>query len=261
MIRVTLTGAATEAVSVALTAEPALPSLPAELVVAAGANSATSSPIQTPIDRADTFQLTARLGEISRTATLVVTAGAPELLFLALLPNVRDVNELFTLIVGLSAAPAEATVVSLESSPPIPTLPPSVTVESGDFNAQIQVSSNLPGTFVVTATLGAQRLSSSLTVTPSGTGTDLVSLQVIPDRIPQNAQFNVIASIKNPAGDTPVNIALSSSPGIGSLPNAAVIPAHSDFTMVSNLAAPATGSYTIRAVGGANTLEARLTVA
>ncbi len=253
-----LTEAATAEVAIAIAVDTPIAGLPAQLTVAVGATSATSDPIQAPAP--GLYQFSATVGSTVLHATLSVVPLAPSSVVQLLAePNVRDVGETCVLQVFVTPIPATQTTVTLSSQPAFAGLPETINVDAGQDGGEVEFPASVEGTFTLTATLNSSAVSTTLRVDAPAAGTDLASLQIFPETVPQNTPFALLLSIRNPA-TAPVTVSLSATPGIGSLPTTAVVEAGQDVVAVSIQQAPAPGRYTIKATAGAVSLDASLTV-
>ena len=110
----------------------------------------------------------------TRTATLVITAAAPQIQSLTLSPtSVASGGTAVGAVVLSKAAPAGGVVVSLSASSTIASVPPTVTVSGGATSATFSVTAGTVSSaqsVTITASLGGSSAQAILTVVPTSGG-------------------------------------------------------------------------------------------
>ena len=152
--------------SISLSSNNSVVSVPATITVPAGATSATFQIIISGVSTSTVVNITASLGDITKTATL--TVGPPTLTAITLAPAKVIGGTSSTGTATLQGiAPTGGTTVSLTSGNAIATVPGSVTVSAGSSSATFSVTTTPVASStsaVITATLGNGTSTASLTI-------------------------------------------------------------------------------------------------
>ena len=234
--------------------------VPASVVVPAGATSATFTIGTTAVAATTNVVITAAGGGRSRTATLVVTTQKVTALAVTPTTVVGGGAITGTITIG-GPAPAGGFVVTLTSSKATVTVPASVTVPAGASSATFVATSNPVSTataLTITAAAGGASVKANISVTaPVVTAVGLSPLTV------KGGTTSVLTVTLNgvaPAGGTVVTLASSSTTAV--VPASMNIPAGqlTATQLVSTRATTRIRSARISATTGSTTLTATLSI-
>ncbi len=221
---VSLLSAATAGGDVVLLSSPsALVSFPAIVTVPAGAQSVDFAVSTASVLAASSATISAASGGKSVSSTLQITASGLATVSVAPSAVVGGLKSVGTVTLG-AVAPNGGTTVSLVSDNPIVTVPQSVTVLGGQKSATFTVDTTPTQTLVtatLTATQGAQSLTTKLTVQPAG----LVSVALDPASVLGGSPSTGTVTLSGPAPAGGIAITLISSVSSVVPPSTITIPA------------------------------------
>ena len=155
---------------------PTVASVPASVIVPAGATSATFTITTSPSTFTTVVSLSASLNGAIRSTTITVNAASSSTSLSALSLNPASVvggTSSTGTVTLTAAAPSGGTVISLSDNSTSASTPASVTVASGATSATFTIGTTaVPANQIatVTAALGGAARSASLTITPPGGG-------------------------------------------------------------------------------------------
>ncbi len=242
--------------------------VPASVVVPAGATSATFSITTASVAAAQTATITASLNGSSRTANLTVNPPpSPTLSAITLSPSTTlgGTTTTANAVSFASVAPASTNVTLTSSDSSVATVPASVTIPSGSSIQSFAITTSTVAAVTnvtITATLNGVSKTAILTVNPPSTGLKSVVLS------PASVQGGTAATTANRVywtGNASVGetVSLSSSnPAVASVPKTVTIGSGSSshvFTITTS-AVTSTQAVTISATCNGVTQTAILTV-
>ncbi len=166
---VTLTAAASGAVSVSLASNNSIVTVPGSVNIGSGLSSAAFNANPGPVPSAQTALLTASLNGGSRTFTLSLQAPPKGPKSILCAPSALAGNKAGKCSVTLQAAAAADSVVSISSSSTALSVPPSVTVPAGQSSATFDAISGSVSnsqSAIVTAGLDGQTLQTTIALAP-----------------------------------------------------------------------------------------------
>ena len=248
-------------VSVMLSSNSGLLTVPASVTVTAGSTSATfSATASSSITSNQNAIVTATLGASSQTATIALVT--PLVSGVVCNPSSAGQGASVACTVTISqTAPSVGTTVALQSNNALLTVPPSATVVSGStsagFNATVgsAVSSNQNAT--VTATIGASSQTATIALTiPTVSGFLCNPLSLVQNAV---STCRVTVSQRAPTGGTTITV--GSNDGLLTAPASVLIPAGSLSVNFNVTAAPSISSNqnaTVTATLGASSLTATI---
>jgi hypothetical protein len=168
---VTVSPAATSALSVALQSSSASATVPASVTIAAGASSATFPVNAASVTANTTATITASYSGVTRTATLTLTPPAANaaLQSVSLNPSSAQGSGVATGTVTVTAGGTSAVVTLQSSNPGAASVPASVTVAAGATTATFSVSYSAVSastTVTITASLSGVSRTATLALSP-----------------------------------------------------------------------------------------------
>ena len=223
---VTLNGAAGPGnVDVPLTSSnPAVASVPAAATVPPGSYTSgnwtiTTAPVTTPTS----VTISGMYGGAWRGVTLNVVPLTVSSLTLS--PSTVGAGASSIATVTMSGVVASDTLVSLSSSDPAATVPPTVTVLAGASTAKFAVTTSGAGTVAITASYGTSSASANLTVN----GVSLSTVNLSPNTVVGGVSTtNNTVSLNGPAPAAGAVVTLSSSdPAVAAVPASVTVAAGS----------------------------------
>jgi len=260
---VTLTSAAPAGGAlVSLTSSSAAAAVPASVTIAAGSSSQTFEIDTVASSAATTATVTASYSGVNQTATLAIGRLALQDLTLSTSSVVGGTVVTGTVTLA-AAASAGGVLVSLSSSSPSVSVPPSVTIASGATSQTFDIATldvATPATAAITATVAYSGSSRTATLAVGRLALQSVWLGIgsLPGGVPLTGL--VMLTVAAPAGG--VTVSLTSSGPAALVPSLVTVAAGNasqafDITTVN---APPTTTVTITASYAGNTQTATLTV-
>ena len=170
---VTLNGATSSALNAALSSNSTSVSVPPSVTIGAGLRSATFTANAAPVASNQSALLTVTLNGSSQSFTISDNANAgvgPQITSLTCTPSAMASKLSAACTVHLSAPPPGPAVVSLASNNGLLSVPPSVTIPSGQSSAAFSANSGSVSSsqsVTVTATMKGQSRSASISLAPS----------------------------------------------------------------------------------------------
>ncbi len=234
--------------------------VPAMIVVPAGATSATFNITTAAVAATTNVVITAAGGGRSKTATLVVTTQTVTALAVTPISVVGGTSVTGTVTIG-GPAPVGGFDVSLTSSKAALTVPPTVTVDAGATTATFVASSTpvaAKTALTISATAGGASVNANVSVTPPGIAA--IGLSPLTVKGGTTSTLTVTLSGVAPAGGTVVTLASSSTTAV--VPASITIPAGqlTATLVVTTLATTRKRTARITATTGATALAATLSI-
>jgi hypothetical protein len=262
--QVTLSGAAPSSGAVVglTSSNPGALSLPASVTVARGSSTGqfqyTTAAVSTPTP----VHVTATLG--SSSAAEDVTVTPPALASVLTIPTEVEGGQTDAIRPQLNApAPAGGALVSLTTSSPLVSVPPTVQIPAGSFGAVATASTGVVGavtTVTITATWNGASVTGQLQLDPVETPTS-ISLNPATTNGTLGSQGTVTVAAPAPPTGTTVSLQ-SSDPALASVPSTATVGEFgttAGFTVSTTPVSTDTG-VTISATAGGVTVATTLTL-
>ncbi len=258
---VTLSGpAAPGGTSVALTSNSVSASVPSQVIVPYGSDTASFTVFTSTVSAQTVAKITASLGAKSDTVSLAISPS--RLGIISISPSSVVGGTATTGTVSLTGnAPEEGFVVALSSSSPSVRVPNSVTVESGSDTATFSITTLAVPTDI-NSTVSAKSGSTTKTTTVAVKAPVVSSLTLSPSSVTGGASSTGTVTIASVAPSGGLVISLSSSLAAATVPATVRIPAGSTsktFT-IKTKAVSARKTVTIRAKSGSSSETASLIV-
>jgi trimeric autotransporter adhesin len=253
-------GAPTGGASVVLASSDTAVTVPAVVIVPAGATTQTFEVATFETSSITTVTVTASYGGASRTATLAV--GRPVLQSLSLSASDVAGGTVLTGTVTLAtAAPNGGTPIVLVSSGGLVTLPGSVTVPEGSTTLSFDVQTiEAPSPYAVTLTASYADVTVAATLTIQSQR--LESLIGIPDQVPGGIAFQGKVAVTMPAPADGTTVLLASDNPAVSVPGAVTLSAGATTGLfdIVTVNPPVSVAATITATYAGVSRSARMTV-
>jgi hypothetical protein len=253
---VALSGSAPTDVTVALSSSSAAATVPASVVVPAGATSAAFAVATSAVSATTSATITASAGGATRTATLSVRA-----LTVTLSPTSVIGGNTSAGTLTLSASIPTPVTVALSSSNPAASVPASVTIAAGATNATFTVTTSavtVNTALTISATSGTVASTAALTVRAA----TFTALTRSPTAVVEGDPSTGTVTFSGPAPAGGATLTLSSNNAAATVPASVTVPAGATSATfpISTSAVTAGVNATISATYGATTRSATLAI-
>jgi hypothetical protein len=253
---VTLSGSAPADVTVALSSNSAAATVPASVIVPAGATSATFAVATSAVTATTSATITAAAGGVSRTATLSIRALTVTLNPTSVLGGTSSTGTL-----TLSASMPTSVTVPLSSSNPAASVPASATIAAGATTATFTVTTSpvtVNTAVTISATSGTVASTAALTVT-AGTFTALTRS---PTAVVEGDPSTGTVTLSGPAPAGGATLTLASNNAAATVPASVTVPAGATTATfpITTSAVTAGVNATISATYGATTRSTTLAI-